>query len=176
MKCCRGMGAPRLREAVILSYLSRMVQPPKYILADTVPYMWVVFGFLLCGVIPVSWGKKFIGQLCHRVHWSSSNTVRRVFRRCFVQILARILLILTKDINGFSHFLQADAKILLWLGHEAVQFCYWQCHKKPTKKITPSSSANPQPIVTGCAASLLHLHMSAVWPVPLELLKVIQNC
>lgn len=46
MTCCRGMGAPQLREAVILSYLSQMVQPPKYILTETVPYMWVVFNFI----------------------------------------------------------------------------------------------------------------------------------
>jgi hypothetical protein len=46
LECCRGMGAPRLREAVILSYLSQMVRPPKYVLADTVPYMWVVFSFI----------------------------------------------------------------------------------------------------------------------------------
>lgn len=43
-----GMGAPRLREAVILSYLSRMVQPPKYILADTVPYMAPFCKVTLC--------------------------------------------------------------------------------------------------------------------------------
>ncbi|PNF39225.1 hypothetical protein B7P43_G17627 [Cryptotermes secundus] len=43
-----GMGAPRLREAVILSYLSRMVQPPKYILADTVPYMIPFCKVVLC--------------------------------------------------------------------------------------------------------------------------------
>jgi hypothetical protein len=38
LKCCRGMEAPRLREAMILSYLSLMLHPPKCVLADVVPY------------------------------------------------------------------------------------------------------------------------------------------
>ncbi|XP_021938598.1 polynucleotide 5'-hydroxyl-kinase NOL9 isoform X2 [Zootermopsis nevadensis] len=43
-----GMGAPQLREAVILSYLSQMVQPPKYILTETVPYMTLFSKVTLC--------------------------------------------------------------------------------------------------------------------------------
>ncbi|XP_069681346.1 polynucleotide 5'-hydroxyl-kinase NOL9 isoform X2 [Periplaneta americana] len=44
----RGMSAPHLREAMILSYLSQMLRPPNFSLIDLVPYTTLFSKVILC--------------------------------------------------------------------------------------------------------------------------------